>query len=222
MRKLLLLLALITFLSCKQEKKTILENNTLFDYTSYLLSHPDTVPSLDIEFDQPDSLFFVQLNEKLMPDGCETSKVFNLKIDSLTFAARLQQPCGVPIFEGIKMNVEILINRDGQIFIEQEVVNDISDLLLKIENIIKDKHEYAYNNRTGLIIIRDKKADLSQSKLVLKSFLASYNKHMDSIALDRFEKHLKHLSLKQLDEIKKERILILEYWNYPIPKPPRV
>ncbi|MBF4985027.1 hypothetical protein FNJ87_12005 [Nonlabens mediterrranea] len=161
MRKLLLLLALITFLSCKQEKKTILENNTLFDYTSYLLSHPDTIPTLDIEFDQPDSLFFIQLNEKLMPDGCETSKDFNLKIDSLTFAARLQQPCGIPMFCGLKLNAEVLFNRDNQILFEQELVNDTSELLLKIDRIIKNKNEYAFKNRTGLILIRDKKADLS-------------------------------------------------------------
>lgn len=222
MRLFTLLFILFIFTTCKQKNSLKVSNEKTFDYTSYLLSHPDTVPFLDIKFDQPDSLFFVQLNEDLIPDGCETSKDFNLKIDSLTIAARLQQPCSVPIFEGIKMNVEILINRDGQIFIEQEVVNDTSELLLKIDRIIKNKNEYAYKNRTGLIIIRDKKADLSQSKLVLKSFVASYNKHMDSIALDRFEKHLEHLSLKQLDEIKKERILILEYWNYPIPKPPRV
>ncbi|MEP2968864.1 hypothetical protein, partial [Nonlabens ulvanivorans] len=73
---------------------------------------------------------------------------------------------------------------------------------------------------TGLIIIRDKKADLSQSKLVLQSFVASYNKYMDSIALNRFYKNLEKLNLKELDELKKERILVLEYWNYPKPRIP--
>ncbi|MEP2968762.1 hypothetical protein, partial [Nonlabens ulvanivorans] len=115
MRKLLLLLVLIAFLSCKQEKNTILEIDTPFDYTSYLLSHSDSVPTLEIKFDQPDSLVFVQLNEELMPDGCETSKDFNLKIDSLTIAARFQQPCDMPMFCGLKLNVEVLINRDNQI-----------------------------------------------------------------------------------------------------------
>ncbi|WP_405352314.1 hypothetical protein [Nonlabens sp. Asnod3-H03] len=220
MRKPLLLLALIAFLSCKHEKNTILEIDTPFDYTSYLLSHSDSVPTLDIKFDQPDSLFFVQLNEELMPDGCETSKDFNLKIDSLTIAARFQQPCDMPMFCGLKLNVEVLINRDNQILVEQEFVNDTSDLLLKIDRVIKNKNEYAYKNRTGLIIIRDKKADLSQSKLVLQSFVASYNKYMDSIALNRFYKNLEKLNLKELDELKKERILVLEYWNYPKPRIP--
>ncbi|MEO9503459.1 hypothetical protein [Nonlabens ulvanivorans] len=220
MRKLLLLLVLIAFLSCKQEKNTILEIDTPFDYTSYLLSHSDSVPTLEIKFDQPDSLVFVQLNEELMPDGCETSKDFNLKIDSLTIAARFQQPCDMPMFCGLKLNVEVLINRDNQILVEQEFVNDTSDLLLKIDRVIKNKNEYAYKNRTGLIIIRDKKADLSQSKLVLQSFVASYNKYMDSIALNRFYKNLEKLNLKELDELKKERILVLEYWNYPKPRIP--
>ncbi|KEZ93618.1 hypothetical protein [Nonlabens ulvanivorans] len=220
MRKLLLLLVLIAFLSCKQEKNTILEIDTPFDYTSYLLSHSDSVPTLEIKFDQPDSLVFVQLNEELMPDGCETSKDFNLKIDSLTIAARFQQPCDMPMFCGLKLNVEVLINRDNQILVEQEFVNDTSDLLLKIDRVIKNKNEYAYKNRTGLIIIRDKKADLSQSKLVIQSFVASYNKYMDSIALNRFYKNLEKLNLKELDELKKERILVLEYWNYPKPRIP--
>ncbi|MBF4986399.1 hypothetical protein FNJ87_19520 [Nonlabens mediterrranea] len=96
-----------------------------------------------------------------MPDGCETSKDFNLKIDSLTFAARLQQPCGIPMFCGLKLNAEVLFNRDNQILFEQELVNDTSELLLKIDRIIKNKNEYAFKNRTGLILIRDKKADLS-------------------------------------------------------------
>lgn len=220
MRKPLLLLVLIAFLSCKHEKNTILEIDTPIDYTSYLLSHSDSVPTLEIKFDQPDSLVFVQLNEELMPNGCETSKDFNLKIDSLTIAARFQQPCDMPMFCGLKLNVEVLINRDNQILVEQEFVNDTSDLLLKIDRVIKNKNEYAYKNRTGLIIIREKKADLSQSKLVLQSFVASYNKYMDSIALNRFYKNLEKLNLKELDELKKERILVLEYWNYPKPRIP--
>lgn len=222
MKKLLLLLVLSVFISCKQEKKPILDIDSHLDYTSYLLSHPDSVPTLEIKFDQPDSLFFVQLNKKLMPDGCVTQKDFNLKIDNLIIAARLQQPCGIPMFCGLKLNVEVLINRDHQILFEQELVNDRSDLLLKIESVIKNKTEYAYNNRTGLIIVRDKKADLSQSKVVLESFVESYKKYMDSISVQRYERHLEQLSLKELKELKKERILILEYWNYPKPRIPEI
>nr|WP_042270374.1 hypothetical protein [Nonlabens ulvanivorans] len=80
MRKLLLLLVLIAFLSCKQEKNTILEIDTPFDYTSYLLSHSDSVPTLEIKFDQPDSLVFVQLNEELMPDAVKPLKILISKL----------------------------------------------------------------------------------------------------------------------------------------------
>lgn len=214
-------LPLLFLISCKQEKNLDVLNEKAFDYTSYLLSHKDSVPTLDIDFDRHDSLFFVELNKKLMPDGCETFKDFNLKIDNLTIAARLHQPCGMPTFCSIKNITQILINRDNKILIEEEYIKNLVDLNITTDKIIIDKNElYSYKNTISLCFIRDKKADLSQSKLVLQSFVASYNKYMDSIALNRFYKNLEKLNLKELDELKKERILVLEYWNYPKPRIP--
>ena len=156
------------------------------------------MPTLEIEFDQHDSLFFEELNKRLMSSGCETFKDFNIKIDSLTIAARVAQPCGMPIICGIKIITQVLINRDNQILLEEEFIKNTSDLNLKIDEIIKDPDEiYSYKNEVTLSFVRDKKANVKQSKIVFHAFVASYNKYMDSISVNLFKKPLQQLSLKQ-------------------------
>ncbi|PPK94833.1 hypothetical protein LY01_01586 [Nonlabens xylanidelens] len=219
----LLFLCVLILTSCKTDTKTSIEESKQFDYTSYLLSHNDSVPTLEIEFDQPDSLFFEELNKKILPNGCETFKDFNLKIDSLTIGARLNQPCGIPMFCGVRMNVQILINQENIIFIDSENLEDFSNIELKTNEIIRDNSNlYSYKNKTGIIIIRDKKADPILSKLILASFVNSYTRYMDSLSVNNYSKHLEELNLKELDNLKKERTLVLDYWNYPEPSLPKL
>lgn len=223
MKNIIIIISLTTLFSCKKEKERILETDTHFDYASYLLSHNDSVPTLEIEFDQPDSLFFEELNKKILPNGCETFKDFNLKIDSLTIGARLNQPCGMPMFFGVRMNVQILINQENRIFIDSENLEDFSNIELKTDEIIRDNTNlYSYKNKTGIIIIRDKKADPILSKLILASFVNSYTRHMDSVSVRKYGMPIEKLTLKELDILKKERVLVLEYWNYPKPSLPKL
>ena len=209
--------------SCKTDTKISIEESKQFDYASYLLSHNDSVPTLEIKFDQPDSLFFEELNKKILPNGCETFKDFNLKIDSLTIGARLHQPCGITMFCGVKMNVQVLINQENRIFIDSENLEDFSNIELKTDEIIRDNSNlYSYKNKTGIIIIRDKKADPILSKLILASFVNSYTRHMDSISVRKYGMPIEKLNLKELDILKKERTLVLDYWNYPEPSLPEL
>jgi len=219
----LLLLCVLILTSCKTDTKTSTIEKAPFDYTSYLLSHNDSVPTLEIEFDQPDSLFFEELNKKILPNGCETFKDFNLKIDSLTIGATLHQPCGIPMFCGVRMNVQILINQENRIFIDSENLEDFSNIELKTNEIIRDNTNlYSYKNKTGIIIIRDKKADPILSKLILASFVNSYTRHMDSVSVRKYGMPIEKLTLKELDILKKERVLVLEYFNYPEPSIPKL
>lgn len=225
MKNVIIIIILTTLFSCKQEQEQekILEIDSHFDYTSYLLSHNDSVPTLEIKFDQPDSLFFKILNKEILSNGCETFKDFNLKIDSLTIGARLNQPCGIPIFCGVRMNVLILINQENRIFIDSENLEDFSHIGLKTDEIIRDNSNlYSYKNKTGIIIIRDKKANKEISKVILNAFVSSYTRYMDSLSVNNYSKHLEELNLKELDNLKKERTLVLDYWDYPKPSLPEL
>ncbi len=218
----ILICLVLCFYSCKKENGPIVQANTPFDHKSYLLSHPNSVPTLEIKFDQPDSLFFDELNRKILPNGCETFKDFNIKIDSLTIAARLQQPCENSIYCGVKNVVQILINSNHKILLEEEIVTDSLELLSITDQIISDKKEiYSYKKRTELSFDRDKKAHEEISKTVLNTFIQSYIKYMDSLSVLNFNKNLGRLSLQELDHIRKERILVLKYWNYPETKIPQ-
>ncbi|EAS19844.1 hypothetical protein FNJ87_12010 [Nonlabens mediterrranea] len=196
MKIFLLFLSLFLLCSCKKEVKTAITEEPTFDYKAYLLKNDENV--LSVEISNFDSEPIIKELKKILNTSCFDGIKFNAVTKYGIINSSVSQFCENTAVCARGFGVTVIINRDNQILLDEELVHIDNFQYLEIEN---------YFNRFDkkncyLTIYNDKYANQEIVDTVVQSFISSYIRYTEKLSKKNFYQPLRNLNSRELDSLK--------------------